>query len=294
MGKTGGVDYHKPIQTAKLKVWSLRSGWTLVGIEVVLWRRAEAQEQTVRPKDLLGHPGRDSSPAGVKLGDMALPLWGQKRQWVALRCPVQLAQAPETQVRAANPDTGFLLCFSLSSKTLCVSASALLRQISTSHTARVDFPPEDQWRSVLHQATKIWNFETQQRAWDKTQEHYTSGGEDDSEKVKPGIWESLGQTRGNCLLFSEDFLPSLGMREPAGTILSPTISTEGCQLQQSSQRGGLSSSHQAPLPRLYRYFWTRESVPERQSSSGPLPEKTSTHTHTPLPPHTKSTDHRVL
>ena len=58
-------------QSSKSEVFEIQatSGCPPVGIEVLLWRRrAEAQERTVWPEDLLGHPGRDSSLAWSEFG----------------------------------------------------------------------------------------------------------------------------------------------------------------------------------------------------------------------------------
>lgn len=55
-------------------------------VEVFLWRRrAEAQNQQAWTKDPLGCTGRDSSPFGLHLGEVALPFRGQKCQQVPLQ-----------------------------------------------------------------------------------------------------------------------------------------------------------------------------------------------------------------
>lgn len=79
---------------------------------------------------------------GVHLGEVVLPLWGQKSQRrEPLELPYLLTREQRHLPRAANMDTGFLLCFTTNSKLQHVHMTVLLGKTSTGY--REARPPKD-------------------------------------------------------------------------------------------------------------------------------------------------------
>lgn len=76
------------------------SGWTLVGIAVLLWeRRTEAWEQTAQSKNPLGHTRKDNSPSWSKFCRGGWSLRGEKRWWEPTCYPI----GTETPVEVSKP-----------------------------------------------------------------------------------------------------------------------------------------------------------------------------------------------
>ena len=84
----------------------------------------------VRPKDPLGFRWRQFLLLAENLGEVTLPLWQQKKAGGCHYACLASAQVQRHLMKAANLDTGFLLCFTPNSKLLHFGMTVLLGELA--------------------------------------------------------------------------------------------------------------------------------------------------------------------
>ena len=201
--------------------------------------------------DPLDHQGRKSSPSWNAFGRGDITFLG-KKELVGTNCAtLSTSTGTKTPAEGSKP---WCWPFAVLYHKLWITTQSCNHFSGTNqHQPQHRRPPEDQYSSCQCGFSKIWSFEIQSPAWDKTQEYCAAWRANSSETGwKQGFdgiqWQMRRASKG-FLKSGRCELPAQGMKEQdiSNFLPTPTINTD-CIERPLPSSGGWSHLHQAPLP----------------------------------------------